>query len=133
MPSDREPGFTHAEDIVDALRLKTGDGGGADHAAIGNDAGPGDTEPRAQTLDDRQQRSDIGGIAGPEERGDRTIVSVEHDAQHNLMQLWPEVLGEATLAQRGAAMTLEIQGRGVEERHRQFAEQRLAVAIERLL
>lgn len=70
---------------------------------------------RPQALDDGQQRGDVGGIAGPEERGDRPVVAIEHDAQHHLMQLWPEVLGEAALAEGRSAPALEVQRGGVEE------------------
>jgi hypothetical protein len=34
-------------------------------------------------------------------------MSVEYDAKHHLVQLWPEVLGEAAPAKRGAASALE--------------------------
>ena len=53
-----------------------------------------DAEPRPQTLDDGQQRGDVGRVTRPEERGDRPVVAIQHDAQHHLMQLRPVVLGE---------------------------------------
>ena len=34
-------------------------------------------------------------------------MAIEHDAQHHLMQLWPEVLGEAALAEGRSAPALE--------------------------
>jgi hypothetical protein len=47
------------------------------------------------------------------------------------MQLWAEVLRVAPLAERGAALALEIQRSGVEEGNRDLAEQRLSVKVER--
>jgi hypothetical protein len=41
-----------------------------------------------------------GSVAGPEERGDRPIVAVEHDAQNHLVQR-PKVLGDAALTKGG--------------------------------
>ena len=53
-------------------------------------------------------RSVVGGVAGPEERHDRAVLSIEHDTQHHLMQLRAKVLGEAALAERGATAAFEI-------------------------
>ena len=56
--------LAHTGNVVDALRLERGDGGGADHAAIADDAGPADAEPCPQAFDDGSQRGDVGGVAG---------------------------------------------------------------------
>ena len=74
-------------------------------AAVGNHTGAMDAEAAAQALDHRQQRGDVGGVAGPEEGGDGPIILIQHDAQHDLMQLWSEILRVAPSAQRGAAYT----------------------------
>jgi len=44
----------HAEDVLDLLGFERGDGVGADHAAIGDDAGLTDPKALAQALDHRQ-------------------------------------------------------------------------------
>jgi hypothetical protein len=67
----------------------------------------------AQALDHGQQRSDICSVAGPQEGGNRPVLLVQHDAQHYLIELRTEVLGVATLTERGAAAAFEIQRCGV--------------------
>ena len=86
-----------AQNVVDLLRLQCGYGSGADQAAVGDDTGSLYDEAVAQLLDHRQQSGDIGGIARPQERGDRRVPLVQHDAQHHLGELWAEVLGVARL------------------------------------
>ena len=125
--------LAHAQNIVDPGLLQASDGGGADQAAVGDDAGAGDGEALAHALDHRQEQGDVGGVAGQQERGDRSVGAVEHDAQHHLGEVAAIVLGVAAPAERRPAAALEPQRRGVEEGHRQFAQQRLAVTIERLL
>ncbi len=83
-------------------------------------------------LDYRQQQRHVGGIAGHQEGGDRPVGIIEHDAEHDLLQVPAVVFGMAALAQALTAGTLEPQARGVEKCDRDGAEQRLALAIERL-
>ena len=125
--------LAHAENVIHPLGFQRGDGGGRDHAAIGDDAGPLDAEAGAQARDHGQQHRDVGGVAGDEERGDRPVPLVEHDAEHHLLQMAAVVLGMAALAEGFAAGALEPQAGGVEERQRDGAEQRQAMAVERLL
>ena len=124
--------FAHTENVVDAACLQIGDGGRRDHAAIGDDAGPLDAEPLLKAPHHRHQRGDVGGIAGHQERRDRPIVAIEHDAEHHLVEVRPVVLRMASLAQAGAASALEPQAGGVEEGDRDLAEQRLAVSVQGL-
>ena len=91
-----------------------------------------DPEALAQPLDYRQQQRHVGGIAGHQEGGDRPVGIIEHDAEHDLIQMPAVVFGMAALAQALAAGTFEPQRRGVEKCDRDGAEQRLAMAIERL-
>ena len=66
-------------------------------------------------------------------RGDRPVRVIEHDAEHDLLQVPAVVLGVAALAQALTAGALEPQARGIEEGDRGGAEQRLAMAVERFL
>jgi hypothetical protein len=97
------------------------------------DAGPVNAEVVAQPLDHRQQSGDIGRIAGPQEGGDRPVLLVQHDTQHDLRELRAKVLGMTALTQRGTTAAFEIQRGGVEEGDRERAEQRFAMLVERLL
>jgi hypothetical protein len=62
-----------------------GDGRSADHATVGDDTGPPNPEAAAMPFDDRQQGGHIGGVAGPQEGGDRPVLLIQHDAQHDLI------------------------------------------------
>jgi hypothetical protein len=46
--------LAHAKDIFELAFLERGNGLGADHAAVGDDAEVADAKTRAQPLDDRQ-------------------------------------------------------------------------------
>ena len=116
--------LAYPEDVVQSALFQSGDGGGTDHAAIGDDADPIDGKAVAQTIDHRDQGGDIGGIAGPHLRADRPSVLVDDDADDHLVQLRAVILGVAALAERGAALALEIQRGGIHEHHRQIGEQR---------
>jgi hypothetical protein len=50
--------LAHAKDVVDALCLQCRDGGGTDHASVGDHTGTMDAEAAAQALDHRQQATD---------------------------------------------------------------------------
>ncbi len=115
------------------MRLEGRDGGRRDHAAISHHADATDAEAASQALDHRQQGGHVRGVAGPEEGGDRPVLLVQHDAQHDLVELRAVVLGRAALTQRGATAALEIQRAGVEEGNRDRAEQRTAMRMQRLL
>ena len=65
-------------------------------------------------------------------RGDRPVGVIEHDAEHDLLQMSTVVFGMAILAETFTTGAFEPQCRGVEKRDRNGTEQRLAVAIERL-
>ena len=48
-----------------------------------------DTEAAAQTVDDRDQRGDVGGVAGPHLAADRPPVLIHDNAYHHLRQVGP--------------------------------------------
>ena len=98
-----------AEDVFDAAYLELGDGLGADHAAVGDDAHAGNAEAPAQPVDHREQRLHVGGVARPSLRADRPALLVEHHAHHDLLQIRAMVLGFAVLAQRLAAGSVEVE------------------------
>jgi hypothetical protein len=103
--------------------LQRGDGGGRDHAAIGDHADPADGKTRAQTIDHRNQDADIGGIAGPHLRADRPALRVDHHAQDHLHQVGPVILGIALGAERRTARAGETERRRIHENNRQLSEQ----------
>ena len=79
--------LAHPENVLDLLGFEGGDGVGADHAAIGDNAGLADPEALAQALDHWQQLRHVGGIAGHQEGGDRPVGVIEHNAEHDLLQM----------------------------------------------
>ena len=99
--------LAHAENVLDLLGFERRHGVGADHAAIGDDAGPGDVEAIAQTAHHRQQHRHVGGVVRHQERGDRPVGVIHHDAEHDLLQVPSVVLGMAALTQVLTAGALE--------------------------
>jgi len=63
----------------------------------------------AQPLDDRHEPRHVGGVAGPQEGGERPIIAVENHAEHHLLKVRTIVLAVAELAQRLSAGALEVQ------------------------
>src|SRR5512135_727157 len=63
----------------------------------------------------RDERRDIGGVARPQFAADRPPLAVEHGPDDHLVQVGPMVFAEASLAQVFPAITLEVDGGGVEE------------------
>ena len=125
--------LARAEDVLEAALLEARDGGGRDHAAVGDDADPADGEAAAQAVDHGQQHPDIGGVAGHDLRADRPPLGVDDHAQDQLHQVGPVVLGMAALPERLPARALEAQRRGVHEHDRELAEQVAAAREQRLL
>src|ERR1700729_1256789 len=125
--------LAHTEDVVQTPLLQSGDGGGTDHAAIGNDTETLDGEAVAQPLDDGDQRGDVGGIAGPHLRADRPSLLIDDDADDHLVQMRPIILGVTAFTERGATLTLEIDRGGVHEHHGEIAEQRPSAGEQPLL
>jgi hypothetical protein len=74
---------SRAKDVVDLARLQGGDGRSTDHATVSDETGPLDPEAAAQPLHDRQQGRHVGGVAGPQEGGDRPVPLIQHDALQN--------------------------------------------------
>ena len=107
--------LARAQDVVNAALLELDHGLVADHAAIGDDAHPGDAEALAQAVDHREQRLHVGGVAGPRLRADWPALAVEHDADDHLAQVGTVVLGLAVAAERLAAGAVEVERGGVEQ------------------
>jgi hypothetical protein len=53
------------EDVLDAAGLEFSDSRGADHSTISYHTHSADPKSLAQTINDRQQRLHVSGIAGP--------------------------------------------------------------------
>jgi len=125
--------FAHAENILDPVGFQRGDGLGADHAAIGNDADAIEQEAFPQPGDHRNQRGDVGGIARPHLAANRPAVLVDDDADHHLMQIGPRVFGMTVVAERLAAFALKIQAGGIEDRQPHIIEEAAALGEKLLL
>jgi len=90
--------LAHAKDVVDVADFELAKGGGADHAAISDDADAGDQGAGFEPLDHRQQRGDVGGVAGPQLGTNRSPAAVDDDGEHDLLQIRAVILGVAVLA-----------------------------------
>src|SRR5512134_1797890 len=80
-------------------------------------------EKRAQAVDHRQQRLDVGGVARPGFRAERTTVAVNDHADHHLFQFRAVILGLAAPAERLATLAVEVDGGGIEEHQVEIVEQ----------
>jgi len=120
--------FAHAENILDPVGFEHGDGLGANHAAIGNNADAIEQETFPQPGDHRYQRRYVGGIARPHLAANRPSVLVDDDADHHLMQIGPGVFGMTVAPERLAAFALEIQAGGIEDRQPHIVEEAAALA-----
>jgi hypothetical protein len=121
-----DPPHPGSENIGNAIVLtfKYGDGVGADHAAIGNDAEALDAEPPAQPIDHRHQALHIGSVAGPQFAADRPATVIENGADHHLLSIRPVIFTVPELSQGLAAFALEIDRGGVEEDQIEPGEER---------
>ena len=118
--------FAHAQNILDLVGFECGDGLGADHAAIGDDADPIEQEALAQPGDYRYQGCHVGGIARPHLAADRSPGFINDDAEDHLMQIRPRVFGMTVAAERGPAVAFEIQAGGIEDRQPDIIEEAAA-------
>src|SRR3974390_688034 len=101
--------LAHAENIKKAARFEFGDGLGADHAAIGDDADALNGKALAQSVDHGREAGKMGGVSRPHLRAHRPAVAIEQHGEDHLIEVWTMVLGEAALSQRLAALALEIE------------------------
>src|SRR4051812_33272713 len=69
--------LARAQHVFEAAVLKSGDGWGRDHAAIGHHTDPTDGKAATQAINDRDEYADIGGVAGPHLRADRPALSID--------------------------------------------------------
>ena len=118
--------FAHAENILNPVGFQRGDGLGADHAAIGNDADAIEQEALAQPGNDWYQCRDIGRVPRPHLAADRPAGLVDDDADYHLMQIGPGVFGMTVAPERGSTVTLEIQAGGIEDRQPDIIEETAA-------
>ena len=124
--------LARAKDIIKLALSQPLNGLSRDHAAIGDHANAADSEALAETVNHRQQRLHIGGIARPHLYADGAPLAIHDEPQDHLLQIWPEILRVAVLAQRFAALAVEGQAGGVHEHGGEIAEQS-ASFIEQLL
>ena len=87
----------------------------ADHAPIGHDADLGNSEPAAEPIDYRDERRDIGRVAGPQLTADRSPLTVEDSPDNHLLEVGSVVLAVATLTDCLSPLSLEVDGRRIEE------------------
>ena len=94
-------------------------GRGADHAAVGDHAHPANAETLAQTVENRDQRGHVDGVARPHLRTDRPAVPSEANARHDLMEIL--VIALCTMLCGGEDCTdMALFGRSKEPFLRQF-------------
>ena len=124
--------LAHAENIAKPARFEFGDGLGADHAAIGDDADALNGKALAQPIDHRNEAADIGRVPWPHFCANWSTVAIEQHGENHLIEVRPMVFGEAALSQRLATRSLEIEAGRVHEHEVELAEQ-IAPAREQLL
>src|SRR5207342_2425904 len=87
------------------------------------DPDPGDPEPAAEAIDDRDQRLHVGRVARPQFAADRPALAVEHRPHDHLVEVGSMVLAEPPPADVLAALALEVDRGGIEEDQLQAAEE----------
>jgi hypothetical protein len=70
------------------------------------DADTSDGKALTQTVDDGQQRGDVGRIARPHLRADRPPGAIDNQRQDHLAKIGPVILGIAMLAERLATFSV---------------------------
>ena len=125
--------FAHAQNILDPVGFERGDGLGADHAAIGDDADTIEPETLAQPRDHRDQRGHVSCIARPHLAADGSTVLVDDDAEDHLMQIGASVFGMTIAAERLAAFALEIEAGRIEDCQPDIVEETAALGEQLLL
>ena len=115
--------LAYAQNVEHVAGFEFGEGLGADHAAVGDDADAVDRKALAQPVDHRDQAADVGGVARPHLRAHRSAVAIQQHGQDHLVEVGPMVLGEAAPPERLTAGALEIEARRVHEHQIERAEQ----------
>jgi len=128
---DRVGALAGAENVFELALFEAGDRIGRDHAAIGDPADAADMEARAQAVDHRRRRRDVGGIAGPHFRADRPSVAVNDEAEDHLVEVGPIIFGIAALPEALAAFAVERQAGRIHEHDAEIGEQ-IAPPLEQL-
>jgi hypothetical protein len=114
--------LAHAEDVFELAFLQCGNGLGADHAAVGDDANAADAKPRAQPVDDRQQGGHVGGLAGPQLAAQRPAVLIHDQPDDHLMEIRAVVFRVAATTKLLAALAFEGQAGGIHKDDAEFGE-----------
>jgi hypothetical protein len=76
---------------------------------VGNDTDPCDLKSRFESVNDRQQTVDIGGITWPHLTANRLALVIKNRADNHLDQIRPVVLAKSSLTDTFTAMALELQ------------------------
>ena len=105
------------------MGFERGDGLGADHAAISDDADAIEQEAFPQPRDHRYQGCHVGRIARPHLAADRSSGLVDDDAEDHLMQIGAAIFGMTVETERRSAFAFEIQARGIEDRQPDIIEE----------
>src|SRR6516165_4964942 len=95
------------EDVFQLALLQRRDGGGGDHAAVGDDADPADMKAFAQTVDHRQQHGGVGGVARQHLGANPLALAVDDNGEDHLLQVWPVILRMAVSPKAVAAGAVE--------------------------
>src|SRR5258706_438342 len=90
---------------------------------VGDAADAADAKTSAQPVDDRQQGSDIAGVAGPQLAAQRPAVLIHDQPDDHLMEIRAVVFRMAATTKLLAAPSLEGQAGGVHEDDAEFGEQ----------
>jgi hypothetical protein len=109
--------------VVDPLFLEGGQGGLADHAAVGDETEPAEPEALAQAAQEGCQHGDVGGVARKHLGAERSPVLVHGDREDHLGELGPMILGVAVPTEACPAAAVEGERGGVDEDHRELAEE----------
>src|SRR5215469_9291350 len=112
---DGAAALASAENVFQLALLQRRDGGGGDHAAVGDDAPPADMKALAQTVDDRHQHPRVGGVAGQHLGANRPALAVDDNGEDHLLQVWPVILRMAMSAKTLAASAVEGETGRVQE------------------
>ena len=81
------------------------------------------TPTAAEPIHHRDQRRDIGRVAGPQLAADRPPLTVEHRSDDHLLEVGSMVLAVATLTDCLSPLSLEVNGGRVEEDQLELSEQ----------
>ncbi len=94
----------------------------ADHAPVRHDADLGNAEPAAEPIDHRDERRDVGRVAGPPFTAAWSPLCVEHGPDDHLLEVRPVVLAVSTRTDRLSPLSLDVDGGRIEEDQLELSE-----------